>query len=131
MLTLQFVPYSDVAYMKSEERISKLLDIVKKENIVLMQGRLKPEEEARLIQCTMEMISKSFKGIEICTIYPEDKNLQIFKKFTQGLVKSILGHRDGMTIIGPATVVKEIKKDPNKIYLFSIDTKKNGSKGRK
>lgn len=70
MLTLQFVPYSDIAYLTSDERIGKLLDIVKKDNIVLMQGRLKPIEETSLIQRTMEIIDKNFKGIEICTIYP-------------------------------------------------------------
>jgi len=124
MLTLQFVPYSDIAYLNSDERITKLLDIVKKDNIVLMQGRLNPTEETKLIQCTMEMIDKNFKGIEICTIYPEGKNMKVFRKLTTGLVKSLLGHRDGITIIGPATVVKEIKRDPNKIYLFTVDSKK-------
>lgn len=131
MLTLQFVPYADIAYLSSDERISKLLDIVKKDNIVLMQGRLKPLEETQLIQHTMEMIDKNFKGIEICTIYPEDKNMQIFKKLTKEVVKAILGHRDGITIIGPANVVKEIKRDPNKIYLFTVEPKKKSSKRRR
>jgi len=124
MLTLQFVPYSDIAYLTSDERIGKLLDIVKKDNIVLMQGRLKPIEETSLIQRTMEIISKNFKGIEICTIYPEGQNMKIFRKLTTSIVKSVLGHRDGITIIGPANVVKEIKRDPNKIYLYTIDPKK-------
>lgn len=131
MLTLQFVPYSDIAYLNSDERISKLLDIVKKENIVLMQGRLKPAEETKLITCTMEMIDKKFKGVEICTIYPETSSMKVFRKLTTGLVKSMLGHQDGITIIGPASVVKEIKRDPNKIYLYTIDPKKNGRKRRK
>ncbi len=124
MLTLQFVPYSDIAYLTSDERIGKLLDIVKKDNIVLMQGRLKPIEETSLIQRTMEIIDKNFKGIEICTIYPEGQNMKIFRKLTTSIVKSVLGHRDGITIIGPANVVKEIKRDPNKIYLYTIDPKK-------
>ena len=128
MLTLQFVPYSDIAPLNSEERIDKILGIVKKENIVLMQGRLKPEEETKLIQITMEMINKNFKGIEICTIYPEEKNMKVFRKFTQGVVKSILGHSDGITIIGPASIVKEIRRDPDKIHLFTMDSKKRRRK---
>ena len=131
MLTLQFVPYSDIAYLSSEERISKLLDIVKKDNIVLMQGRLDPIEETKLIQCTMEMIDKNFKGIEICTIYPESKNMKVFRKLTTGIIKSVLGHRDGITIIGPASVVKEIKRDPNKIYLYTVDSPKKNRRRRK
>lgn len=131
MLTLQFVPYSDIAYLSSEERINRLLDIVKSDNIVLMQGRLKPVEETKLIQHTMEIIDKHFKGIEICTIYPEEGNMKIFRKLTAGIVKGLLGHRDGITIIGPASVVKEIKRDPNKIYLYTFDNKKNGKRRKK
>ena len=80
MLTLEFVPYSDIEDLNSDDRIKKLLGIVKEQNIVLMQGRLKPDEETLLIQKTMEEIDRRFKGVEICTIYPEDKNLQILKK---------------------------------------------------
>jgi hypothetical protein len=31
----------------------------------------------------------------------------------------VLGDRRGMTIIGPANVVQEIKQDPDKIQLFT------------
>ena len=124
MLTLQFVPYADIEDLDSEERITKLLGIVKEESIVLMEGRLKPDEETMLIQKTMEEISKKFKGIEICTIYPEGKDLQMFKKLSRGMLKFFLGHREGITVIGPATVVKEIKRDPNKIQLLTFDKRK-------
>ena len=36
----------------------------------------------------------------------------------------ILGDRAGMTIIGPANVVKSIKKNPNKIELLTKEGKK-------
>lgn len=128
MLTLQFVPYSDIEDLSSDERIEKLLTIVKGDSIVLMQGRLKPDEETMLIQKTMEEINKKFKGVEICTIYPEDKNLQVFKKLSREMLKFLLGHREGITIIGPATVVKEIRKDPNKIQLLTLDLPKRRKK---
>ena len=123
-LTLQFVPYSDIESLKSTQRINKLLGIVKKNNVVLMQGRLKPEEETKLIQKTMEEITKEFKGIEICTIYPEVKTLNFRKKLKNEMLKMLLGNREGLTIIGPATIVKEIKRDPNKIQLFTFNTTK-------
>lgn len=126
MLTLQFVPYSEIESLKTEEKIQKLLSIVKNKNIVLMQGRLKPFEETRLIQETMEQIDKDFKGVEICTVYPEDKDMEAVKKIRKEFFRLVLGNRDGMTIIGPASVVKEIKRDPNKIQLFTFkDNKKN------
>jgi len=61
MITLQFVPYGDIEFMNSEDRVKHLLNIVKGNKIVLMQGRLKPEEETKLIQRTMEQITRVFK----------------------------------------------------------------------
>ena len=119
MLTLQFVPYSEIESLSSAERITRLLKLVKEEKIVLMQGRLKPEEESGLIQKTMETIKKEFKGIEICTIYPEENKRKIFSKLKSEMIKLLVGNRDGITIIGPASIVKEIRKDPNKIMLYT------------
>lgn len=128
MLTFQFIPYTEILNLSSEQRTDKLLDIVKKNKIVLMQGRLKPSEEANLIQKTMELISKDFKGVELCTIFPENKNSKFFAQLKQILVKFLSGGSDGLTIIGPATIVKEIKRNPNKIELFTHTLKKNGRK---
>lgn len=128
MLTLQFVPYGDIESLDSGQRIRKLLGIVKENKVILMQGRLKPEEETGLIQQTMELIREQFKGVEICTIYPEEKKLQFMGKVKKEMIKFLLGNRDGITIIGPANVIKEIKRDPNKIELFTVAPKKK--KGR-
>ena len=128
MLTLQFVPYGDIEHLGSDARIKKLLTIVRDEKVILMQGRLKPEEETKLIQQTMELIAEEFKGVEICTIYPEEKKLQLFGRVKKEMVKFLLGNRDGITIIGPASVIKEIKRDPNKIELFTVTP---GKKKRK
>ncbi len=120
MLTLQFVPYSEIENLDSQARIGKLLDIVKQNKIVLMQGRLKPDEETLLIVETMSQIKKSFKGVEICTIYPEEKDLQFFNKVRKEMVKFLIGHRDGVTIIGPSSMVKEIRRNPNKVELLTM-----------
>lgn len=128
MLTLQFVPYGDIEHLGSDQRIKKLLSIVRDEKVILMQGRLKPEEETKLIQQTMELIAEEFKGVEICTIYPEEKNLQFMNRIKKEVVKFLLGNRDGITIIGPASVIKEIKRDPNKIELFTVAPKKKRGK---
>lgn len=120
MLTLQFVPYGEIENLSSKARIEKLLDIVKQDKIVLLQGRLKPEEETMLIMETMAQIHKKFRGVEICTIYPEESNLQFFNKIKKEMVKFLIGNRDGVTIIGPSTVVKEVRRNPNKIELFTL-----------
>lgn len=128
MLTLQFVPYSEMENLSQNGRISKLLDIVKENKIVVMQGRLDAFEENKLIEKTMEEINTNkFKGIEICTVYPK-KGQNLADKFKKSIAKVLLGNREGITIIGPATIVKEIKRDPDKIQLFTKDITKKKRK---
>lgn len=122
MLTLQFVPYIDIAALGSEQRLKKLLDIVKEDKIILLEGRLKDQEEAELIKKTMESIDEKFTGIELGVVYPEGKDKSLYKTIQRFLVKVLLGDRVGFTIIGPANIIKEIKKDPDKIQLFTKDT---------
>ena len=118
-LTIQFVPYTEIEDLSSKKRINKLINIVKKNSVVLMQGKLRAEEEAALIQKTMEDISKSFKGIELCTVDNEkSKNSKWTKQMKNMVISMLLGHREGFTIIGPATIVKEIKKNPQKVELL-------------
>ncbi|MBT4824900.1 DUF2073 domain-containing protein [Candidatus Woesearchaeota archaeon] len=119
MLTLEFMPYDEIAQLSSNKRISKLLRIVKENKILLLEGRLKKEEEAELIKRTMEEIDEDFKGIELGVIFPGEKESDMLKKLKANMVNLLLGDRRGFTIIGPATVVKEIKQDPNKIQLFT------------
>ncbi|MDO8741079.1 MAG: DUF2073 domain-containing protein [Candidatus Woesearchaeota archaeon] len=124
MLTLQIVPYGEIANLSSLGRIRKLLNIAKENKIVLLQGRLKKEEEAELIKATMEEINADFKGIELAVINPEEKKAAMLDKVKLGLANVLLGDRQGLTVIGPANIVKEIKKDPDKIQLFTQDLKK-------
>lgn len=130
-LTLQFVPYVEIESLSSLGRIRKLLNAVKENKIVLLEGRLKKEEETELIKTTMEEINAEFKGIELAVIYPEAQNAAAFRKIKQGFINMLLGDRQGLTILGPASIVKEIKKDPGKIQLFTddaVNTKKKTTK---
>ncbi|RME51985.1 DUF2073 domain-containing protein [Candidatus Woesearchaeota archaeon] len=128
MITLQFIPHVEIERLSSADRISKLLHSVKESKIVLLEGRLKPHEEAELIRKTMEEIDDSFKGIELSVIYPERKDDPIIKRLRNTLVNLLLGNRTGFTIIGPAKIVKKIKQDPDKIQLITEDSVQRGSK---
>ena len=117
-LTLQFVPYMEIESLSSVKRIQKLLGIVKNNKIILLEGRLRSHEEAELIRKTMEAIDEKFKGIELSVINPERHNAAFMKKVRSIFMNMILGNRIGFTIIGPATIVKEIKQDPGRIQLL-------------
>ena len=128
MVTLQFVPYHEIEDLGSARRVKKLIDIVKENKIVLLQGRLKKEEETDLISIAMEEFGDKFKGIELAVINPENKDATGLKKVRNNFFGVLLGNRQGLTIIGPASIVTEIKKDPNKIELFTKEDKKRKKK---
>ena len=131
MLTLEFVPYYEIAGLSSLGRIKKLLKIAKENKIVLLEGRLKKEEETELIKTTMEEIDEGFKGIELAVIYPTKGQSNLLGTIRNGLVDVLAGNRLGLTIIGPASIVKAIKKDPTKIQLLTQDLKKQKAKKKK
>jgi hypothetical protein len=129
MLTLQIVPYSEIEGLSSVGRIRKLLNIAKENKIVLLQGRLRKDEEAELIKATMEEINRDFKGIELAVIEPGHEHVTGLRKIRKNFIDMMLGDRQGLTVVGPANIVKEIKKDPTKIELLTKDS--NGRKRRK
>lgn len=121
-IILQFLPYAEIAYLSSYQRVKKLVDLASEGKILLIQGKLEPEEEADLIAETMRVIGKKsskFKGIELASFVPKTKNLTFAQSMKENLIRTLLGSdREVLTIIGPATLVREIKKDPTKIQLL-------------
>ena len=124
MLTVQIVPYSDIENLSSLGRIRKLLNLAKEDKLVLLQGKLKKEEEAELIKATMEEINREFKGIELAIMDSTSNDLTGFNKIKSDLLNAVLGNRQGLTVIGPANIVKKIKQDPNNLQVIIEDSKK-------
>ncbi len=119
-VAMQFLPYSEIKNLGSTERLKKILDIILGNNILVLQGRLKPQEETRLIEDTMVMAGHlgGFRGIELAVI-SNDTAGGFFSKMKQGMANMLAGGELGaITIIGPASIVKEIKKDPKKIEVL-------------
>ena len=118
--SIQFLPYSEIRDLNSDDRIKKILGIIFDNNILILQGRLTPNEETRLIGDTMAMIGhvKDFKGIELAVILGngEESVLGRMKKNIANIIAG--GDFSSITIIGPASVVKEIKRNPKKIELL-------------
>ena len=125
MLSFQYLSNREYNGLDTDAKLKLIFKIVKKNKIVLMQGRLKPQEEAQLIEQTMGQITKKFSGISFCTILPEQQNGKKNGKKgqTSGIFKNavynlFMKNRDTLTIIGPASLVKEIRKNPNRIDLM-------------
>lgn len=119
-LGLHVLPFSEVHELTIAERVKKILGLILNNKIVIFHGRLRAEEEARLIEDTMALVDhvKNFKGIELAVIEPDLKNENILVKLKHGIAKRLVGESSAITVIGPASVIKEIKRDPKKIELF-------------
>lgn len=119
-LSLQVIPFSEIENLSISERVKKLLALVVAQKIVIIQGRLRPEEEARLIEDTMALVDhiKNFKGMELAVIEPDMKDKDLWTKVRYGIAKRLVGESSALTIIGPCSLVREIKRDPKKIELL-------------
>ena len=118
--SLHIIPFSEIRDLSIGERIKKILKLVLQNKVLILQGRLRSEEEIRLIEDTMAMVDhvKSFKGIELAVIEPDIGTESIMMKIRKGIAKTLVGHHNALTIIGPASIVKEIKKDPKKLEVL-------------
>lgn len=131
MVTFQFVPFHEVENLSAAKRVNKLIKIVKEDKIVIMEGRLRKQEEADLIEITMEEISPKFKGIELSVIYPDKNSQDAMQRVKGAFANMLLGDRQGLTIIGPASIVKRIEKNPDKIELFTTENPGGRYRGKK
>jgi len=119
-LSLHIMPFSEIRELSITERVRKILGLVLGNRVVILQGRLRPEEEIRLIEDTMAMVDhiKTFKGIELAVVDPNGDDMGFFFKIRKGIADKLTGSNGALTVIGPASVVKEIKRDPSKIEVF-------------
>ncbi len=131
MVTFKFVPYNEIENLSSAKRVNKLIKIVKEDKIVIMEGRLRKQEEADLIEITMEEISPQFKGIELSIVYPDKDKQDAMQKIKGAFATVLLGDRQGLTIIGPASIVKKIENDPDRIELFTKEESKRYRRRKK
>jgi len=119
-LTIHFMPYSEIAHEDAIGKIKKIMGFVLDQKIIILQGRLRPDEEARLIENSMTLIGNipGFQGVEIAAISGDDDHKGLFNKVRHNIARILVGEQDAITIIGPASVVKDIKRDPKKIELM-------------
>lgn len=101
-LKMDFLSSTALNSHTSMEKVSMIVDRVKNGDLVVIEGGLSPEEEAELIETTMREIDvENFMGIDIYTL---EKDKTAF--FGLSKKKTV-----GITIIGPANVMKAVKKN--------------------
>ncbi|RLJ10085.1 MAG: hypothetical protein DRP15_01275 [Candidatus Aenigmatarchaeota archaeon] len=115
-LKIKFVPYEKF----KKKGFRPILRDLKEKTIILIDAKLDPEEEAKLIAEIMKRVSDDFSGIELSSIDLEsiEKNPSFFDKFKNNLIEMITGKKRGVTIIGSAKIIRRIQKEPEDLLVY-------------
>jgi len=95
------------------EKLELILSAIKKNKnkIIVLEEPLSRSDEKELITKTMSLVSKGFPGIEVASIGEEAAD------FKTQLLKFLGGKTTGLTVIGPSSLVRQVKRDPNSLSL--------------
>ena len=88
-----------------------------KGDVVMIEGRLLPDEETELITSALKNVSGKFSGVEIAFL-DSQKSLTFFERVKESLLKILAKDRIGITVVGPSKIIKEIKMDPQKLEIL-------------
>ena len=116
-LKIDFISVRALASMPMDKKIASILKKVRENHIVVLDEALDIMEEMKLVTSTMEGIDENFKGIEFCTL-PRKGNIAM--EFAEKSLEKLTGKqlpRAGLTLVGPATIIKGIKRDPQAFYV--------------
>ena len=133
-LKFDFVSSATLDGKSKKSRINFILNRVKDGTIMVTDGVMKPDEEMELIKETMRRVDDGFPGIEVASLKKPVKGLERLmegvsdqREKIRGFLAGLAGAkapdrsdmRNGLTLIGPAKFIKQVKKNPNS---FSVTT---------
>lgn len=113
-LKIKMVPYEKI----KSEGLKNLISILEEGSIILTDAKLTAKEEADLIEETMKNVSDKFAGIEMSSLDLSKSKANGIEKFRGALAEKITGKKRGLTIIGPARIVRKIEKNPEELLLY-------------
>ena len=111
---VHLISHEKIDAMGTEEKIRFILDEVEAGKVLVLERGLTPQEEAKLIEQTMrEVDQEHFIGIEMQS-YGMDRGKNLLQRVAMG------GPRPRMAVIGPASLLKLVSKDNQKIVTQII-----------
>ena len=111
---VHLISHEKIEAMGTEEKIRFILDEAKAGKVLVLERGLTPPEEAKLIEQTMrEIDADHFIGIEMQS-YGMDRGKNLLQRVAMG------GPRPRMAVIGPASLLKLVSKDNEKIVTKII-----------
>ncbi len=101
-----------------EQRFNGIVKDLRKNTIIMVDAKLNAKEEAQIIAETMRNVSDDFSGIEFGSLdFGSDDEASGLSKIKSALMDRLMGKKRGVTIIGPATIVRKIKRNPKELLL--------------
>jgi len=118
---IHLISHETVEKMGTEEKIRFILDEVEAGKVLVLERGLTPQEEAKLIEQTMREIDPdNFIGIEMQS-YGMDRGKNLLQRVAMG------GARPRMAVIGPASLLKLVSKDSEKIITKIIGAQQDAA----
>jgi hypothetical protein len=113
-LRVRFVPYE--RYKRAG--FASIVADLEQGAIILIDARLGPDEEARIITGAMKSVSETFSGVEMGSLDFLGEAGGRAGRLRSALAERVAGRRRGATVIGPARVVQRIRRDPEGLLLY-------------
>lgn len=113
-LRVKILPYERIG----DESLKEILKDIRENTIIMIDAKLSVEQETYIIQETMKKISDKFSGIELSSLeMGSEKGTTFLAGFKNRLLEMLMGKKRGITIIGPAKIIKKIEKNPRDMLL--------------
>ena len=115
-LKIKFVPYEKF----KRDGFKTFMKDLQQRTIVLIDAKLSADEEAGIIEETMRKVSGRFTGIELNSLeLAAGGSITGMDRFKNVMIERMIGKKRGLTIIGPSKVVREIRKNPEELLLYT------------
>lgn len=113
-LKIKLMPYEKL----DKDNFKGLMKDLREKTLILIDAKLSPDEETALIEETMKRIDTGFSGIELSSFDFLEQEKSGFGRIKHAIIEKVVGKKRGMTIIGPAKIVRKIKKNPEEVLLY-------------
>jgi hypothetical protein len=115
-LKIKFIPYEKF----KREGFRSFMKDLQERTIILIDAKLSADEEASIIEETMRKISSRFTGIELNSLeLAGGPSINGVDRVRNMVIERMSGKKRGLTIIGPSKVVREIRKNPEELLLYT------------
>ncbi|MFB6088475.1 MAG: DUF2073 domain-containing protein [Candidatus Aenigmatarchaeota archaeon] len=113
-ITIEFLSKKNLQGKDFNEKLEMIMEKVRKEQILVLEEALTPEEKSKLIEKSMENVDDDFPGIEFSGFDPE-------KPWYQKFINRFIGKepKEGLLIVGSSNILEKVDEERDSISLFA------------